>query len=241
MDELRESSLLFSLEGLMETERERVQREVREAQERREAEMKLVAEVAERRALLLRQQHETRERRNALVRENERLEQERLEAQRLATIERARIEAEARLRLVEAEQQRNHDLALARVREQQDAARYRALAWLCSSALVLASLGVSVAYFGWVVPAHERVQQHLESKLRESAARTRALEHALGTEQSRSRVLSADLEALRAAAVSTPAVMAEKPVPPAAPVRTAAPPGKRKCRDSGDPLDDCLR
>ena len=39
MDELRESSLLFSLEGLLETERERVQREAREAQKRRDDEL----------------------------------------------------------------------------------------------------------------------------------------------------------------------------------------------------------
>src|SRR4051812_24405831 len=79
MDELRESSLLFSLEGLLETERERVQREAREAQKRRDEEMIRVAEQASRLRLASQQEREARERRLALEQERERLEQERIE------------------------------------------------------------------------------------------------------------------------------------------------------------------
>src|SRR6187551_1052642 len=104
MDELRESSLLFSLEGLLETERERVQREAREAQRRRDDEMARVAEQASRRRLAQEQEREARERRQALEQERERLEAERMEAMKRAAVERARIEAEGRMRLVEVEQ-----------------------------------------------------------------------------------------------------------------------------------------
>lgn len=241
MDEQRESSLLFSLEGLMETERERVQREAREARERREAEIRLVADAAQRRNSLLRAQHEARARRDALLRERERFEQEQLEALKQATIERARIEAESGLRLVEAEQQRKHDLELARVREQQGAARHRALAWLSSGALAVALLGGSSAYFGWIAPAHARAEQHLESKLRESAARTRALEHALAAEQSKSRSLSAELEMRQVPAAPKPAAQAPKNTAPAVPPARPTRERRGNCRDSGDPLDDCLR
>ena len=235
--------MLFSLEGLMETERDRVRREAREAQARREAEIKSVAEAAERRSALLRQQNDARERRDALTRERERLEHERLEALKQATIERARIEAESGLRLVEAEQQRKHQLAISQIREQQGAARYRALAWLSSGVLALALLGASSAYFGWIAPAHARAQQHLESKLRESAARTRSAELALGAEQSKSRALSARLEMIQHAAVETPPPAAEKPrTPPSIKSPHTPSTGTRSgCRDTGDPLDNCLR
>ncbi len=227
----------------METERDRVKREAREEQERREAEMKLVAEAAARRNALLREQREARERRDALTRERERLEQERLEALRQATIERARIEAESGLRLVEAEQQRQHELALSRLREQQGAARYRALAWLSSGALAIALLSASGIYFGWVAPAHARAQQHLESKIRESAARTRAVELALAAEQSKSRALSARIEIAQAAAIEKTPPRPEGPrTSPAVKLERKPPAGSHvPRRDTGVPPAVCLR
>src|SRR6185369_5046386 len=162
MDELRESSLLFSLEGLMETERERVQREAREAQKRREDELTRVAEAAERRRVAAQQERQSRERRALMEQERERMEHERLEALRLATVERARIETESGLRLVEAERSRQHDLALAQIREAQGLARYRLLSWLSSGALLAAIASALVAYFGWLEPAHARREQHLQ-------------------------------------------------------------------------------
>src|SRR6187551_2854070 len=112
MDELRESSLLFSLEGLLETERERVQREAREAQRRRDDEMIRVAEQASRRRLAQEKERDAREHQQALEQERDRLEAERLDAMKRATIERARIETEAKMRLVEVEQTRKHELLL---------------------------------------------------------------------------------------------------------------------------------
>jgi len=243
MDELKDSSLLFSLEGLMETERERVRREAREAQEQREAEIKRVAAAAERRQQLSREQREARARREALAREQERFEQERIEALKQAPVERARIEAEAGLRLVEAEQARQHDLALSRLREEHGAARYRALAWLGTSALGLALGGALLLHFAWIAPAHARALRHAESRLRESSARSEATRLALAAEQSKTRALSAELERARAALVASHEPEHAAPKPPAPPSRRVpgAAGARRNCGDSGDPLDDCLR
>ncbi|HYP87740.1 MAG TPA: hypothetical protein VEQ59_06295 [Polyangiaceae bacterium] len=247
MDELRESSLLFSLEGLLETERERVQREAREAQKRREEELKRVAEAAERRRVQAQQEHEARERREALQRERDRLEHERFEALKLATVERARIEAESGLRLVEAEQMRKHDLALLQLREAQRAARYRSRSWLGGGACAVALLAAIGAYFGWLAPAHDRSEQHLQSEIRERAARARATELTLAAEQNKNRALSARAERLeaalaahRAAAPSASTPAAQLPKGPV--LRNDASGSKlRGCKDTGDPLDDCLR
>lgn len=226
----------------METERERVRREEREARERREAELRQVAEAAARRSRLAQQEREARERREAMAQERDRLEQERREALKQATVERARIEAEASLRLVEAEQARKHELMLSSLREQHGAARYRLLAWLSSAALLLACAGAGAAYFGWISPAQARAVQHAESSARESAARAKAAELLLATEQSRGRALTAELQQARAALTEpqVPLVSAAKPVapPPLRPPSRAAP---ARCRDTGDPLDDCLR
>jgi hypothetical protein len=249
MDELRESSLLFSLEGLMETERERVQREAREAQRRREEELIRVAEAGERRRVASLQERQARERRAAMESERERIEQERSEALRLATVERARLETESGLRLVEAERTRQHDLALAQIREAQGTARYRSLAWLSSGALLVAVASALLTYFGWIAPAHARSEQHLHSLLSESAERAKATEFALGVEQSKNRALGARVEQLEARLLA--AQSAEQPISAVLkPVASGNPTSKRPpatgqrgpgCRDTGDPLDNCLR
>jgi colicin import membrane protein len=242
MDELRESSWLFSIEGLMETERDRVRREAREAQERRETEMHRVAEAAERRAELAKREREARERREALAKEREQHEHERIEALKQATIERARIEAEASLRLVEAEQARKHDLALSRIREQEGAARYRLVGGLGIGALSVALLGAAAAYFGWIAPAQARAEQHWESRLHEAVTRAEVAELALKAERAKSLALEARVPHIQAGPGFQPAVVAPTPPPARVPVRrtrVAAPQGG--CKDSGDPLDNCLR
>jgi hypothetical protein len=241
MDELRESSLLFSLEGLLETERERVQREAREAQQRRAEELKRVADAAERRRLAQEQEREARERREALQREREQLDQQRLEAMKRATVERARFEAEAGMRLVEAEQQRKHELSLAKLREEQQGLRYRTLSWLSSAALGLAVAGALAAYFGWIRPAHARDEQRWRGLLSESQLREQVAEQALRLERARNRTLSERLRSLEASPPVTPPPKAEPTPIKNVPATHPATPAKRgRCRDTGDPLDDCL-
>lgn len=248
MDELRESSLLFSLEGLLETERERVQREAREAQRRRDDEMIRVAEQASRRRLAAEQEREARERRVALEQERERLEEERIDAMKRATIERARIETEGKLRLVEVEQARKHELSLVQLREGQLTARYRTLTWLSSAACALSIVLAFLGYFGYVRPAHAHEAQQLQATIQTNAERVKGSERALAAERQRSQTLSERiqrLEAEQSAPTPAPAAVVVKPPGPSrgggkGPTTgptTVAPGG---CPDDGDPLRSCL-
>ena len=244
MDELRESSLLFSLEGLLETERERVQREAREAQKRHDDELKRVADAAERRRLAAQQEREARERRQVLEQERERLEQERLEAMKRATVERARIEAEGQMRLIELEQSRKHDLALAQIRETERTTRYRAWSWLSSGALLFVCVASAAAYFGLLEPAHARETQQLQALLDVAQERVRLHDRALTAERSKTRQLSERVQQLEARPV------ASEPAPAPRPVSTTGgtirgphvivPPPSKVCVDNGDPLNPCL-
>jgi hypothetical protein len=242
MDELRESSLLFSLESLLETERERVQREAREAQERREQELRRVGEMVERRRLASQQERESRERRQALEQERERLDSERIEAMKQATIARARIEAESHARLVELEQTRQHDLALSRLREHAGTARYRTLFWLSAAALISTmALGLA-AFFGFERPAQARAQERLQSVLHAAETRLTATERALSGERSKSEALEARLQQVQQAvpALATPA--------PPEPVKLERRGGRPRrggyeppvCKDDGDPINGCV-
>ena len=241
MDELRESSLLFSLESLLETERERVQREAREAQERREQELKRVAEVAERRRVAAQHEREARERRLALERERERLDHERIEAMKQATIERVRIEAESHARLIELEQSRKHDLALSRLRERAGQARYRTLFWLSTGGLVSTlALGL-VATFAFERPAQAREQQRMKSVLGATEARLVATERALSAERSKSEALEARLRQAQAAVPAPPAPPKPARVEPqrGQPAQGARRP-RGACKDDGDPINGCV-
>ncbi|RYZ03712.1 MAG: hypothetical protein EOO73_27025 [Myxococcales bacterium] len=241
MDELRESSLLFSIEGLLETERERVQREAREAERRREDELQRIAEAAERRRLASEREREARGRRESLERERERLEDERREAMTRATVERARVEAEARVRLVEADEQRKHELLLARLQAEGRTARYKAIAWLSSGASFVVLSSVVAGYLGYVRPAQAARAQRYESLVAESRVREQAGQQALQRERAKVEALDERvrfLESRPAAAAAAPP-SGVKPQPPQTPANTR--PKKRPCGDSGDPLDDCLR
>jgi hypothetical protein len=242
MDELRESSLLFSLEGLLETERERVQREAREAQKRRDEEMVRVAEQASRLRLAAQQEREARERRVVLEQERERLAAERIDAMKHASVERARIEAEGQLRLVELEQVRKHDLALAALREQQKVARYRTFTWLSATAFALSVSGALFGYFGWLRPAQARELSHLQSVMRVDAEQAKAGQRALASERSLNQALTARLEQLHDQLAAASNVRPEPKVHPvpARPPAVARPPLHKRCADNGDPIDGCI-
>lgn len=161
-----------------------------------------------------------------------------------AMVERARIEAQAELRLVEVEQARKHELSLLQMREQQRATHYRALSWLSGGACALSLLGWSVAYFGFIAPANARTEQHLRSLVERSSGRASAAERALEVERKKLRELSTAITAPPAAAAE-PAPQAVKPKPPSlqpgsghrATPGGAPPPA---CEDNGDPLNSCL-
>jgi hypothetical protein len=248
MDELRESSLLFSLEGLLETERERVQREAREAKKRRDDEMIRVAEQASRRRLAAAQERESLERRQALEKERERLEEERIDAMKRATVERARIETEAKLRLVEVEQAQKHELRLTQLREAQQTARYRTLTWLSSTACALSVAGALGAYFGFIAPAQAQQKKQLEAVISANSEKAKATERALNAELSKNEALSQRLQQLEAQRnAPTPGNAPAPSVPahaggkgPSKGSSGATNQAPTNCPDDGDPLRGCL-
>jgi colicin import membrane protein len=242
MDELRESSLLFSLESLMETERERVQREAREAQRRREDELARVAELGERRRVSQQQEREAKQRRLLLEQERERLEQERLEAMKQATVEHARLEVESRMRLVEAEQARKHELALSQLREGERTALYRTLTWLSSGAFVASLAGASIAYFGMLEPAQARREQQLQSIIGIDTEKAKLTERLLAAERSRSETLRARIAQLESEKRQPLAMTPPATKPPIVkpPIIVPPPPTGGDCIDDGDPLNKCL-
>jgi hypothetical protein len=243
MDELRESSLLFSIEGLLETERERVQREAREAERRREEELKRVADAAERRRVALERESEARARRVAIEQERAKLEEERLESLRRATVERARVEAESRLRLIEAEERRKHELSLAKLRGDARVARYGAFAWICFGSVAVVLTAALGAYVGWVRPARAQDAQRLQALQAEARLRQQADEQVLRRERAESRALRErvlELEARPPIAAAPSASAVKKPTAVPAASASGGQAKKVRCRETGDPLDDCL-
>jgi hypothetical protein len=248
MDELRESSLLFSLESLLETERERVQREAREAQKRHDEELKRVAEAAARRRASAERASEARGRRLALEQERERMDEERMDAMKRAAVERARIETEGQLRLIEVEQARQHDLALAKLREGQRTTRYRTLSWLGSGAFLTVCIVAAAGYFAWLRPAHARETEQLHALLGGAQSRVDWQERVLTAERNKALLLDqriAELESQlsqsKPSGAALPSVSAhgaprEGSPSGAVPPRVDAPP----CVDNGDPLNPCL-
>jgi hypothetical protein len=244
MDELRESSLLFSLESLLETERDRVQREAREAQKRRDDELKRVAELGERRRVAAQQAREARERRVLLEQERDRQEQERLEAMKRATVERARIEAEGQLRIVEVEQARQHDLALAKVREVERAAHHRTVSFISVAAVGVVLGGALFGFFGLIQPAHAQQEQQLRALVGVAEARARRSESALADARAKNLELLQQVTRLKQDAAQPPAAAPKAtPQPPRAGprgTRGSEPARDEICPDDGDPLSRCL-
>lgn len=244
MDELRESSLLFSLEGLLETERDRVRREAREAEQRQAEELKRVAELAERRRVAAEEARQARARRLALEAERDRLEQERIEAMKRATVERARLETEGQMRLLELEQQRKHEIELVRLREAQGLQRYRTLSRVFASGAVFVTGASLLVIFGWLQPARASERQHLQGLLEQSLAQKAASE----------RLLSAELRKNQELRDQQPLATSCTPAPepkPAEPTHVTGPRGPHgsgpkppvngpRYVDDGDPLNTQL-
>lgn len=173
MAEQRESSFLFSLKNMLELEKQRTQADqlaqmeghrqrtrerelfAREMLERkRVAEMELVRLVQQRR-------HEAAAR---------------IEAMQLATLEKARIESEARARLEVLEKQQEHERKLYAIREESRQKGAVQLAIVGVSIAVLVTLGFTGLYFGKLRPESQRLEGAYDVLV--TAQRTRAEETA---------------------------------------------------------------
>jgi hypothetical protein len=170
----RGSSFLFSLRGLLDGEKERVQAE--EAQKLQQAER-----VRQRTRERERFAREMLEKKRQAEAEIQRLEQQRqrddaarVEAMRLATLERARLEAESRAQLEILETQQEHERKLCAIREasRQKGSTQLAIAGFALAGLV--SIGFSGLYFGKLRPESQRLSSAYDDLV--SAERTRAIE-----------------------------------------------------------------
>jgi colicin import membrane protein len=158
MAEIKESSVLFSLNQLMSLEQQRL-REENEAAARKariERETRLALELRAREEEAARLHAERERRRSEEARERE--EAARLEAIRQAAVETARIEAEQRARLEAMETQQRHERELARMA--QDAQKRRLQRFVTLSSVVgVLLLGTTFGvYFGKIQPEAERAQ-----------------------------------------------------------------------------------
>lgn len=192
--EEREQSVQFSLHELRKLEDERLDREKRE-REAAEAAAKAATEQAARR------EREAMQRIEAEARERERRsrveDEARREAMSRAAVEQARISIEARARAEEAERERQHELAIAKLRR--EVARPHGLGMLLGSGAIGGALAIAACftfYFASVRPGNAQLVDGLEG----AAARAEARAHELSREGLVMSRRIADLEAqLRAA------------------------------------------
>jgi colicin import membrane protein len=145
--ELRESSLLFSLDALFAHERDKVERERRAAEERRQA--AVAAEVAAEQARLIEQAHRAEAARERQLADERRFldEQARLEAIRQAELERVRLEAKLKSEAELAARRARHELDLRALSESSRAKRLRRVfaggALLCTVTVVYVAYAMS--------------------------------------------------------------------------------------------------
>jgi colicin import membrane protein len=238
--ELRDSSLLFSLESLMAEEQERVDRERAEKEEQDRA------RAAERESRVrIRLETEAlaaaREQQRLLEEEQRRRdEQARFEGIRAAELERVRSEVARRAELERTMAERSHELALEGIRQ---AVRVRTARWalvatcvaflLASAALLWLELAVNPSRLATLEAEYvaktrsERVRAERAERLLESSeAARRDLEERLRVRE-RTPVTPS-----KAVPETTPP-RAKRPVP--RPVAPQAP-----CLDDNDPLNPCL-
>jgi hypothetical protein len=247
--ELRDSSLLFSLESLMQEERSRVDAERAQKEERE----RVVAAERQSRVRLREQEDALREarERDRLVEEERRAREEeaRLEGIRTAEIERVRSEAARRAAHESQMMQRKHELELAAIRRAASARVTRTalagtsvVAFVACTALAWRELGVHPERIATMSREHA-------TALGGERARAAQAQGELEKSEARRRELESEL---RARPVAAPPA----PTPPAVAPSTrwgrgpteqrdgrARPkPGKpgAPCVDDGDPMNPCL-
>jgi colicin import membrane protein len=248
MGELRDSSLLFSLQSLLEVEHGRVERERAEreqslldAQRRREREALQAREEQAARELAERQRESER-------RQREREEAARLEAIRLAEFERVRLEADHRARLELEARRYEHERELAAQGVSSGKSRLRSWLALSGAALVVSG-ALAGLYFGKIAPAQRRQaeeQARLVARQNDAAAQAATL---LSESKRRQEALENQSESLRQKLRDLQQKKSDKSAPKPVPVpgglikRPEPPRPDPNCAkfDPSDPMNPCLR
>jgi hypothetical protein len=240
MGELRDSSLLFSLESLLEAERERVDYERRE-QERCMLEAQRAKQAEEQRRRDAERARLVAEERERIERERQqREEQARLAAVREAELKRAELEVAKKAEIELMARREEHERGLAAIRAEVHQKRARYWAWVAAGALFVA-VAAPIALFASFSPKPGnpgyqtllRTQQAVADE-----ATRRAGEEARKREESeRARQ---ELER-RLREVEQKNIDQRLPPPaPKVPVRSPRPSARPDCGDPSDPMNPCL-
>jgi colicin import membrane protein len=241
--ELRESSLLFSLDSLLNHEKNRVE-EARVAAERRREEEE-ARRTAEERAQAEAKAREQREAEARAAREAERSrdEEARLEGIRQAEVERTLAEARLRGEIELALRRSEHELRIATVKASNQARVVKGALVVASALAVVASVGALVLEFGVRRPGLARLQAKLDTDLASERTRSERTRDLLDQSERRARRLEEALkevqpvEAPRTPAASEPP---KRPRPAPSPARPGST-GRRPCTGNpDDPLNPCL-
>ena len=242
MGELRESSMLISLQALMQAERERV---IKEQEERLQAEIE--AERREQEALLERQRSEERralEARRRVEEEGRRRREEdaRLVAIQRAEVERVKLETEHRsaLELLSRKEQHEREVAALRAAENRQSSRY----FLWAALLLALCVAVPVVvYFFAIAPADTELRQSYRAQLESERARadeaSRLAREAELKRTEAERALDANERRVRDAAQPTPVNSTRPPKGPRRTPSTPTPTRRTDCNPE-DPMDFCL-
>jgi len=246
MAESRETSILFSLKGLLDLEDERVRAE----EQRRRDEEEREAAAREAAARAAREAEHARivavERAAALQRLAAEQERQQGEAARLAALERARIEAEAAARVAVLERQQAHELRLHEIAAVGSGRRARLV--LLGSNLAWAALlaSAAVGYLTVLRPAAARQRAALagivqvQTERAETSARLMREADALASSL-RARIADLERERVTAPPVAPTATRSTGRQPPNTNGDAPASPARAGCRsESGDPLDFSL-
>lgn len=254
-DLLREDSLLFSLKSLQRLEKDRVDRELADREQR-------LADQHQRRVLEEQRQRDAEKRRleaESARREAERLRREeesaRLEALKRAECERVIQESKLRAELAVAEAERAHEVRLAEIRTDNEKRVAKVAASLLAGLAIFVISGALGLYFGKLEPDHAQTVAQLEQRLDGAKADTKRLREDLNdakaqlqTEQAESARLKRQRdEAQRQLSLAGEANTEPKtPTPPqrkgsATPVaRNGAALQKCKPGEAYDPMSFCL-
>jgi hypothetical protein len=252
MADIRESSLLFSLNRLMEHEKERV------LDEQRDRELRSVQERALRERL--EQQKKEAERRRLVDEERRKIaeagrlreEAARVEAIRSAQLERVRAQVAEKTQLELQAKQHEHERRMDGMRRDARLRRYQA--WSLASSLLacLFVLGGVGLYFGKLAPDSSRAHALLEARVAVQHERANLAEAA--ADQSRAEVSALELELARSrrdlgkarervneletAGKAGPKFIEARPTAPASRTRSE----KLACKSGaeGDPMNGCL-
>jgi colicin import membrane protein len=250
MAEHRETSLIFSLEGLMQRERERILEEeaqhrerLRAAHERQIDTERKAREAEERRRM-------DQERRFRDEKQRAREEAARLEALRQAELERSRVDAEARAQLEVLAKQHEHERRIEAIRSDVKLRRNRVLALVSSLLAATLACGAAALWFARSEhgdPALKRAYDELVAAERRRGDETRLLvaraeERRLGLldqlELTTRRLREVEGELQRLGGDKSGRGRAQ----PRRPGRPATEPAQREaCKDDGDPLNGCLK